>query len=89
MSFEKINGTEPVTEKQLQSLINAMGSVAAPIFLELCHVDLAAGRGILKGNDRCLWTKDGKRITICLTSDGGVIGSISREIDPDKPEVKK
>lgn len=86
-SFEKVRSIEPVTDRQLQSLIQAMGSIAAPMILDLGNVDLKAGRGVLEGHNRCLWTKSGHRITISLSSDGGVIGSLSSEIDPDKPGV--
>jgi len=81
--FEKVKKLEPVTEEQLKSLVKMVGLGA--IILDLGNVDLKAGRGVLEGNNRCLWTKAGHRITITVSQDMGVVSTISREIDPDKP----
>lgn len=74
--------TEPVTQAQVDALIRAIGPVAAMIS-SLDQVDLVRGRGILQGNDRCLWTKDGRRIIISLGG-GGVCVSCSKTVDNEE-----
>ena len=74
---------EPVTQEQVDKLARALGRLQAGI-LELHNVDIAKGRGVLTGNDRCLWTKDGRRITVCI--DHGVICTIGKEPDPECPK---
>ena len=70
---------EPVTKKQVDIIAKIIGLGA--IIVELDKVDYSVGRGILEGNDRCLWTVDGKRITIEAGS-GALIVSQSTEVDP-------
>jgi hypothetical protein len=76
---------EPVTRKQLDHLILALGLIGS-MLCDLHDADLSRGRGILKGNDRCLWTKDGRRITISLGPGGEFIASCGNEPDPEAPE---
>lgn len=52
-------------------------------------VDYEVGHGILEGNDRCLWTKEGLRTTCTILSDGGYMVSQSKEPDPEYFELKK
>lgn len=75
--------TEQVTVTQVVALVKTLGLGA--MICDFAKVDYTRGRGILEGDDRCLWTTDGKRITISLTSDGGMITSQTREPDPDMP----
>jgi hypothetical protein len=79
-NFDTIKSVEPVTQKQVDSLHRVLGLGA--LVCKLSEVDLNAGRGVLEGNNRCLWTKDGHRITVTLCSDGGVIASVSKDPDP-------
>lgn len=74
---------EPVTPEQVRMIKAAIGIGA--IIIEFDDVDCARGRGVLEGYSRCLWTKTGKRITITVASDGGIIVSQSTEVDPDLP----
>lgn len=83
MNFEKVKGIEPVTQSQVHSLVRCLRSGIQ--IIDLGEVDFKAGRGVLEGNNRCLWTKKGHRITVAISSDGGMITTQSREIDPDKP----
>jgi len=78
--------TEVVTKKMLYSLITAVGGISAMV-CGLYDVDLSKGRGILdeSGKKHCLWTKEGYRITITVCSDGGLIASKSKEVDPEAP----
>ena len=75
---------EPVTEKQLDHLIRAVGHIGSMI-CDLHEADLSRGRGVLKGLDRCLWTKDGRRITISLGDHGELFASCGNEPDPEAP----
>lgn len=75
---------EPITRQQVDGLIRSMSPMAAMI-AELASVNLKAGRGVLEGRDRCLWTHDRRRITICLPSDGGLLASVAKQPDPECP----
>lgn len=79
---------EPVTEDQLVSLGRCM-SPAARIVACLGEVDISKGRGVLEGLNRCLWTKDNRRITISIVPTGGLIASVSKEPDPEAPNNKE
>ena len=71
---------EPVTQRQVSALAQALGLGA--MVLDLGKVDYEIGRGVLNGRERCMWTTDGKRITIVPLANGGVIGSLSKDVDP-------
>lgn len=73
---------EPVTKEQVEALVNAVGPIAAMIS-GLYKVDLSRGRGVLKKYKHCLWTDDGRRITVNV--DGGIVASTAKEQDPDLP----
>jgi hypothetical protein len=77
---------EPVNEKQIDALIRCIGMAGAMV-CGLGEVDLTRGRGILDDMNRCLWTKDKKRITVTVASDGGIITSLGKEVDPECPET--
>ena len=79
VEFDDVESLEPFTKEQTQALVNAFGSVAMPIITELGNIDYGADRGVLKNNDRCMWTNDGKRITVRL----GIIRSVSISSTPD------
>ncbi|KKN63233.1 hypothetical protein LCGC14_0504230, partial [marine sediment metagenome] len=72
---------------QVQSLVNAIGTISMPILMNFNEVDYNFGRGVLKGNDRCMWLTDGRRITIMLGITRSV--SISNEPDPYYMEIKE
>lgn len=76
---------EPVTQKMINSLIIASGGPAPAMISGLTEVDLSRGRGVLDdtGRKHCLWTKDGHRITVTVTTDGGVIVAKSNEPDEE------
>lgn len=89
MTFDPIQGTEPVTKAQVEALGRAAGGPLAAMVARLHEVDVSAGRGILGGDDRCLWTDDGCRITVTLLMDSGVILSVSQDPDPAYPNRAK
>ena len=71
--------TERVLKVQVEALKLLIGIGAA--IIDWDNIDYDIGRGILEGDDRCLWTKDGDRITIEITRDGGLL--VSRANGPD------
>jgi hypothetical protein len=85
--FEPIVEIEPVTNKQLIALAKALGPISSMV-VGLGFVDLSKGRGVLNkdSNDRCLWDKDGRRITIYVPSTGGIYASRSKSQDPYCPK---
>ncbi len=78
--------TEPVTQKQVDDLMRDIGRVGSMI-CDLDQVDLTKGRGVLEGFNRCLWTKDGRRISISLGPDGTCIASCGKDVDPELPKT--
>lgn len=79
---------EPVSEEQFAYLCNAVARAhggAGMIVCGLLEADLTKGRGILEGNTRCLWTRDGRRITIGF-SNGSLTVSASKTPDPECPK---
>ena len=79
---------EPITQQQVDALIKAMGFLSAMV-CSLGDADILKGRGVLEnkeGNTKhCLWTKDRRRITVTLCSDGGLLASCGKTPDPECP----
>ena len=75
--MEATQKTEDVTQEQVNALMRSVGPMGSMI-ARLHEVDISRGRGVLEGNDKCLWTKDGKKITVTLTSDGGICVSCEK-----------
>ena len=76
---------EPVTEKQVKTLIRMAGTGA--IVIDWNDIDYDLGRGI-KEEGHCLFNTDGRRIDIGGYSVGLII-SQTREPDPMYQEYKK
>ena len=78
---------ESITKENIEGLIRCVGRVSAMIS-GLDNVDLKKGRGILdeSNSTHCLWTKEGKRITVDISkSAGSVMVSLSNNIDEELP----
>lgn len=78
------------TEKLTLGMINVLLKSISPDlrFLGVTHsnVDYTRGRGILGEHDRCIWLKDGRRVTISVSlRDGSTISQISTTADPNIP----
>lgn len=82
---DNIQSFEPVTKADVQTIVNVVGNIGA-IVAGLNDVDINAGAGKIDKSNKCLWTRDGHRITVTLCSDGGVIASKSKSVDPEKPK---
>jgi len=76
--------TEPFTEDQLRSLSQTLNPIERMV-IDLHDVDIDAGRGILEGSDRCIWTRRGHRITVAILPGGGYMLSQSKKPDPEYP----
>jgi len=76
---------EPVTKDMVNALASAVGGAIPAMVCGLGDVDLSRGRGVLdeNGREHCLWNSEGKRITVTVCSDGGVIASLAKEIHPE------
>jgi len=77
--FPHPSAIEPVSEYQLSTLARILG--LGVIAVDFHKVDPTVGRGVLHGQDRCLWTTEGKRITV-QTGGGTTITSLSSSPDP-------
>lgn len=73
---------EPVTQDQIYALARCIGPMGSMVS-DLGNVDLSRGRGVLGPHKHCLWTEDGRRITVSV--EGGVIVSTAKEPDPEAP----
>lgn len=76
--------TEKFDKKDVGHLVKALGMGAT--ILDLANVDFSCGRGVGQGWDRRMWTKGGKRIEVCVSSDGVFGASQSKEVDTNKPK---
>jgi hypothetical protein len=77
---------EPVKRAQVAILYQAMG-MGRLIMPPLNDLDLELGRGVFGSRDHCLWAKDGRRVEI-NTDNGGVIASVTKDPDPNYPNIK-
>ncbi len=76
---------ESIDRKTLQSIAKAIGSVSAMV-CRLPETDISRGCGVLGPKSKCLWTKDGHRITFEMIQGGGFIASCSKVPDPEAPK---
>ncbi len=77
--------TEKFDKKDVDHLVKALGM--GVMVLDLASIDFSCGRGVGKDNDRCFWTKSGKRIEVWCSVGGGFGASQSKEVDPNKPKA--
>ncbi len=80
--MEPYTNPEPMSKKELDLVVRSLGFGAA--LCELGQTDLTRGKAKL-AKGRCFWHKDGKRVTVELTGDGGHIAYASEEVDPTAP----
>lgn len=74
---------EPLTRATVDMLARHLGPIQAMV-LGLADADLSRGTGVLSGDSKCIWTKDGRRITFWAGS-GAFGASCTREPDPRAP----
>lgn len=77
---------EPLPEKMVNYIAECLGGIGSAI-ANLQNVDYSAGAAKTGPMEKCFWDKEGRRITISATIDGGIIADRSKEVDPEyKPE---
>lgn len=79
--FDEIIKREPLTQANLDMLARTLRPMEQ-MLVRLHDADLSKGAGVLSEGRKCIWTKDGHRITFTLISGGGFLSSLSREVDP-------
>ncbi len=85
-NFKTIESFEPVDRQIVYMIGTALGQMACMV-VGLNEVDVSLGCGVINDHTRCLWTKDGHRIEVWCSNDGGYGAARSKEIDPDCPRV--
>jgi hypothetical protein len=77
---------EPITVEMVDGLIASLTPIQVMVS-GLNDVDITKGRGVLdeSGRKHCMWTKDGKRITVEVSRDGGILVSLAKDVDPEIP----
>lgn len=75
---------QPITQARVDAIKRAIGPAASAV-ARMYDVDPTRGEGIIGSLSKCLWLKDGKRVTFQL-SNGTIIGIVSNEPDPFAPE---
>ena len=81
--FDPVKSHEPIMAAQLRMIAYSLGPIQSMV-LRLGEVDLTAGAGIIDDRCKCLWTRDGRRITFRFEF-GGFVGDLSNQVDPAKP----
>lgn len=77
---------EHLTTQQVQMIRQAAG--LGGIIMNW-DIDYSVGAGIISASDKCLWSKDGRRITCSLIPHGGYIISQEKESDPLYPNLER
>lgn len=79
--FAEVISYSPLTEAEVE-LLRRNFSRLHWLILNLDQIDLSKGAGVINHRTKCVWTKDGKRITITASVvDQTVIASCSKETD--------
>jgi hypothetical protein len=71
---------EPLGKPDVTMIIRSVGPSAAMI-LGLEKTDLKAGVGILGPSKKCIWLKDGRRVTLSIGG-GAMVASATKIADP-------
>jgi len=79
---------ESITKEQIRHLMHGLSSVGM-IIVDWSTIDYELGRGKFGQLEHCLWTTDGKRISISIDQFGGAIVSQSKGVDPLYEKLKK
>ena len=69
---------EPEAVTAIQGAFSGMQSA----IMRVMEIDPVRGAGVLGPDSKCVWTKDGHRITVWQSSDGGRGGSCSKDPGP-------
>jgi len=75
---------EKITKTQVQAISQVIGGMAA-MLAGLDEVDLSLGRRADSDVQWSMWTRSGHRVTVKITSDGGLVASKSSLPDEERP----
>lgn len=84
--MEKVERFEPITEDIFKQILDCFTPTARMI-AGLNEVDLRRGAGVLSKDSKCLWTKDGHRVTVAMGQGGSFSAAKSKDPDPQAPEI--
>jgi len=76
---------EELNQSHIDKIIRNMG-ISAGFIIDFGKADFTRGSVQTGARERCFWTTDGNKVTIAITSDGGIIGTQSKEPDANRPE---
>lgn len=79
--LDEIIKREPLTQANLDMLARVLRPIEQQV-IRLHDADMSRGAGLLGNNRKCIWTKDGHRITFTMIGGGGILSSLSKEVDP-------
>lgn len=74
---------ETIDQKTVNKIAQSLGLGA--IIARIRDVDISKGTGIIDNHTKCLWTKDGCRITFAIQH-GTIIASCDKKPDPECPK---
>lgn len=74
---------EPITPEIIGMIARNIGLGA--IVLDLGKTDYTRGAMTTK-DGKCFWLTNGCRVDISMTYGGGLVGSVTKEADPNLPE---
>lgn len=80
------NKREPITPSTIRMIASSIGLGA--IILDLHLTDYSLGAYQTAETSKCFWLKDGRRVDISMTADGGVISSVTNKPDQERPITK-
>jgi len=78
--------TEPLSKQQVLMIRQAAGLGGIVINWD---IDYQVGAGTVGPREKCLWSKDGRRISCSLIPGGGYIISQARDVDPLYAELER
>ena len=77
---------EKMTKANRAAIIKGLG-FGASFIIDFNKIDWERGSMQTGPKERVFWTTDGNRVTIVLSSDGGVLGTQTKDPDPELPEI--
>ena len=83
-TFDAVKGIEPLSPAQLRMIAGALGPIQSMV-VRLGEVDPSRGAGIVNDRAKCVWTRQGRRITFEVLPGGGYVAGISTTPDPAAP----
>lgn len=77
---------EVITPADVEMISRTLGF--GSIILDLHLTDYSLGAYQSGDRSKCFWLKDGRRVDISMSSDGGIFSSVTNEPDKDRPTTK-